>query len=1051
MDGDGYGVDQLVACGVILSDDCDDTNASAYPSALEICGNGIDENCDGIDEDANLEIYYLDADGDGFGDAFEDSLSCNLPVGYVLNGDDCDDTNVMYLDIDGDGFGGEIMVDCGVTNSLDCDDENIDIFPGAEEVCDGIDQNCDGSVDEGLLATYFADEDNDGFGDALNAQEACSEPTGYTSDNSDCNDLDALVNPSAVEICNDIDDNCDGETDELVQSTYYADNDGDGFGDENNTEYACEPGVGFVTDFSDCDDQALTFSDLDGDGFGDNSLVACGAYLSGDCDDQNIDVNPDMEDICENGVDENCDGEDAVCQVLGCTDPTAFNFDSAANTDDGSCIPTVVGCTDVNAFNYNPTANIEDGSCVPVILGCTDMTAINYVEIANTDDGSCIAEVLGCTDASAFNYNSAANTDDGSCIAVVLGCTDATAFNYNSEANTDDGSCIAEVLGCTDAAAVNYNPAANTDDGSCIAVVLGCTDATAFNYNPAANTNDGSCIAVVLGCTDATAINYNPSANTNDGSCIAVVLGCTDATAFNYNPAANTNDGSCIAVVLGCTDAAAFNYNAAANTNDGSCIAVVLGCTDATAFNYNPSANTNDGSCIAVVLGCTDATAFNYNPSANTNDGSCIAVVSGCTDATAFNYNPSANTNDGSCIAVVLGCTDPTAFNYNAAANTNDGSCLEVIFGCTDVTALNYDAEANTNDGSCIAVVLGCTDVTAFNYNPSANTEDGSCLPFVLGCLDQSACNYDALANTDNGTCIYPQAEVCNEVDDNCDGEIDEFVQITFYADVDGDGFGDNNNVTFACSQPAGYVENFFDCDDNAILYMDTDGDGYGSSVIDACGVVNTGDCLDFDDTVNPGATEVCDGFDQNCDGIADENLLTTYYADQDNDGFGDANNSVSSCTQDPGYVLDNADCDDTQLLYVDADQDGYGTNVPAACGAPNTTDCNDTNAAVNPGAVEVPNNAIDEDCDGEVVDVEQLNITQLSVFPVPAMNQFQVNGLDSFKNQDLIVLDAQGRRVFVQFITQDIEKFDCSNWSNGMYTLHIAGESGSIQIIIAH
>jgi hypothetical protein len=66
-------------------------------------------------------------------------------------------------------------------------------------------------------------------------------------------------------------------------------------------------------------------------------------------------------------------------------------------------------------------------------------------------------------------------------------------------------------------------------------------------------------------------------------------------------------------------------------------------------------------------------------------------------------------------------------------------------------------------------------------------------------------------------------------------------------------------------------------------------------------------------------------------------------------------------------------------------------------------------------------------------------------------MNQFQVSGLDSFKNQDLIVLDAQGRRVFVQFITQDIEKFDCSNWSNGMYTLHIAGESGSIQIIIAH
>ena len=153
--------------------------------------------------------------------------------------------------------------------------------------------------------------------------------------------------------------------------------------------------------------------------------------------------------------------------IFGCTDPSAANYNAAANAEDGSCYYEVYGCTYPSASNYNPDATIDDGSCIFDVYGCTDALAINYNPDATVNDGSCIYEVYGCTDVTAINYNAAATVDDGSCIYEVYGCTDPLANNYDPAATLNDGSCTYDVYGCTDPAANNYNPAANIDNGSC--------------------------------------------------------------------------------------------------------------------------------------------------------------------------------------------------------------------------------------------------------------------------------------------------------------------------------------------------------------------------------------------------------------------------------------------------------------------------------------------------------------------------------------------------------------------------------------------------------
>ena len=366
-DGDGFASDE----------DCDDGDASRSPAAIEVCDE-IDNDCDGeVDEDVT-DRFYADADGDGYGDPDVIIEACDQPRGTVLSGTDCDDG-----------------------------DERV--FPSANELCNGIDDNCDGVVDEGLLEAWYTDADGDGYGDPTLSEQRCDAPTGMVQDDTDCDDSTAAAYPGAVEVCDEIDNDCDEAVDEDVTLTFWADGDGDGYGVDGLTTEACVLPAGYADAAGDCDDgdaavypwadelcngwdddcdgvtdeddaldAATWYRDADTDGWGvsTTTTLAC-AQPAGyapvtaqtDCDDGEPTTFPGADEYCD-GHDDDCDGtideDDAVdattwwldadsdgyggtsASLTQCSQPTRY----VANTSD---------CDDLEADAFPGNAEVCDG------------------------------------------------------------------------------------------------------------------------------------------------------------------------------------------------------------------------------------------------------------------------------------------------------------------------------------------------------------------------------------------------------------------------------------------------------------------------------------------------------------------------------------------------------------------------------------------------------------------------------------------------------------------------------------------------------------------
>ena len=154
-----------------------------------------------------------------------------------------------------------------VPTGSDCNDNNAASYPGGEEICDGIDNDCDAMIDDDDSSldrssgnTYFWDSDGDGFGNIEVSEEACNTPEGYVSNSADCDDDNNTVSPESPEICDELDNDCDelidGDDEDLDLSTgdaYYYDFDEDGYG-AGVEIYACSQPNDHVNNNTDCDD-----------------------------------------------------------------------------------------------------------------------------------------------------------------------------------------------------------------------------------------------------------------------------------------------------------------------------------------------------------------------------------------------------------------------------------------------------------------------------------------------------------------------------------------------------------------------------------------------------------------------------------------------------------------------------------------------------------------------------------------------------------------------------------------------------------------------------